>query len=319
MNILLPELFDFLIDNIPYVTDIRNLSKVNKKYNKSCKKRIIELEKIYKTNYKGFFFTQYLHTSTFKKYTIEIILDGRYKLLPNNYYKKKNNLMCSMLAFVGNLELLNYAYCKSCPITAEVFYGAIYNGHIDVLDWFEANTLKKHTDLRYREILANLGGGGHIKCFEWLMESEHNIYIDIIVYNATIKGHLHMLKYIEKFNSTISICNHSDDASQYAAQYGHLNILQWFYDNNFPLGENYCLMAADYGQIKILDWALKNNIYVDFTDHEIIIQNGHVDVLQWLLDHNYKINDNICNWAEKYNQNDILNWAIEKGFKKIEF
>ncbi len=313
MDTLLPELFELIRDSIIYVTDIRNLSRVNKKYNKSCEKRIIELEKLYRKKYIALDFTKYLNGRRVEKYTIEIILDKRYELIPENYYNQNNYIICSMLAFVGNLELLKYACSKLCPVSSYVSSCAIYNGHVDVLDWSRCNS---EIPIDPGSAGVNLGTGGHTNVFEWLLENNAIICIGTIIYNATIKGHLHMLQFIQQHDLyKEKFYTYTTDSSQYAAQYGHIHILQWFYDNKYHLNDNYCLIAADSGQIKVLDWALKHHMFIEFTDYEIIVQNGHIEVLQWLIDNNFKLNTMICKLAVEYNQTDILKWAHEKGFK----
>ncbi len=314
MDTLLPELFELVKDDIIYITDIRNLSRVNKKYNKSCEKRIIELEKLYRKKYIALDFTKYLNTHCVEKYTIEIILDERYELIPENYYNQNNYIICSMLAFVGNLELLKYACSKLCPVSSYVSSCAIYNGHVGVLDWI----IRGNSEILIDSLSAgvNLGTGGHTNIFELLLENDIIMCIGTIIYNATIKGHLHMLQFIQQhYFYKDKFYTHTTDSSQYAAQYGHLHILQWFYDNKYQLNDNCCLIAADCGQIKVLDWTLKHNIFTEFTDYGIIVQNGHIEVLQWLFDNNFKLNDTICKLAVEYNQNFILKWAHEKGFK----
>jgi len=89
MNTLLPELFCKLCDDIFRITDIRNLSRVCKKYNECCK------EQYYIQKYRSLLFSKYLEIYSVEKYTVELILGECYNLLLVRYFNKNNDMICT--------------------------------------------------------------------------------------------------------------------------------------------------------------------------------------------------------------------------------
>jgi hypothetical protein len=306
MNILLPELFNIICDNILCITDIRNLSRVCINYDKVCKKRVNELENFYKKKYDGLLFTVYLIKPCVEKYTVEIILDNYYNLLSEIYYNKNNKVICNMLAFVGNLELLKIAYSKLCPITSTIFNCAAYNGHVDVLEWITANTKLIPDE---GSVSLNSGAGGHINVLEWMQKLNHDIHITPVVFNAARNGHLHIFQWLKSNNIIINV-----DFAEDAAQRGHLHILKWAHENKYITDNNFCIIAADYGHVNILKWAFDNKLDIDIYDYECIVENGHTNVLQWLFDNNFNIDKNIYRMAIKSGKINVLQWIHEHEF-----
>ena len=120
------------------ITSVRNLLRTCKLFGPQCTNEIISLEKEYKRKY------ELLYSSSFNfgytllaKYTRELIIDNVYDLIPERYYNKNNSIMCSMLAFRGNLDLLMCAYLKRCPIIDFTYACAVYGGHIYILEWLK--------------------------------------------------------------------------------------------------------------------------------------------------------------------------------------
>ena len=308
MNVLLPELFNEVCDDIFKITDMRNLSRVCTYYNKICAKYIFELEKLYRKKYDKLLFAKQLDVISVEKYTIEIILDNYCHLLPERYYTNNNTMICNMFAFVGNLELLKIASSKSCPITNSIYSAAAYNGHVDVLNWVRSHTRIAPDD----SILSlNAGIGGHTKVLEWMQKEYIHIYVSAVTYNAATNGHLHVFQWF-KNNNNVEVLN---DFTEGAAEFGQLHIIKWAHDNNCIKDNNFCLIAADTGHINILQWAYDVKMSMDIYDYEVIIQNGHVDVLQWFLDHNFDIAKHVARMAIKHGQIDVLMWAIKNGFE----
>src|SRR5579863_5409443 len=91
------------------ITDVRTLSRVNTSYYVFFVNRIGELKDIYWKKYRSLSFSYELEKTSILKFTIELILDGYYHLIPDRYYNPDNVIMCPMLAFAGNLEKLLFA------------------------------------------------------------------------------------------------------------------------------------------------------------------------------------------------------------------
>ncbi len=320
MDILLPELLDKIRDDMFRITDVRNLSRVNKKYNKLCKKRIFELELLYQTKYEGLFLKKYLMIMipTIEKYTVEIILDGCYNLLTEKYYGN-NPVICNMFAFVGNLGLLKYAHSKLCPIDATLFNCAAYIGHIDMLNWIINNTDLIPTT---NSLVINVAIGGHVNVLDWM--EKHNMVIcpKIICNHLGKSGHLCVLQWLLSHNYMIS-----NSMFGTAAKNGHLHIINWAHENDYISESSFylnlhdcdslCGAATQNGHTHILDWALKHKYIIEVNKYEYrcIIKNNHLNVLQWLHKNNFTLDCKIYSYIIKYDKVHILQWLYENGYK----
>ncbi len=318
MDTLLPELSEKIRDSVIRITDIRNLSRVNKKYNDLCKDRITDLEIFYKKKYDGLFLIKHLMASPLEKYTIEIILDGCYSLLTEKYYGD-NPVICNMFAFVGNLELLKYAYSKSCPIDRTLYSCAAYIGHVDMLQWIVVNTKLEPTQ---HSLETNVVVGGHVNVLDWMLLHKMEINSAVICGNLGKYGHLCILEWLKFHKYEIK-----SSMFGVAARYGHLPFIIWGYENNYISKGSFYVdslecdslgnSAARNGHVHILDWALKHNYDIKFDDYDykLIIKRKYINVLQWLYEHNFTFPDKIYEYIVRYDQISVLQWANDHGYK----
>jgi len=308
MDILLPELFYKIRDDIFRITDIRNLSRVCKKYDEYCKKRICELENFYYTKYSSLIFTNYLNKYSVEKYTVELILDECYNLLPVRYFNKNNDMMCPMLAFMGNFELLKGSAFDSCPVTDGIIRCAAFSGSIDILEWSKTNLSNIVFDAYYDIISANAFYNNKINVLEWMRNNNYNILSD---YSHAIKqGHLDIIIWLKSYNNDIN-----ESWINYSAMYGQLHILQWLHINNLIKTNSFTLGAVSHGHEHILQWALdqKYEIHTNEFAHQIILKNGHTNVLEWLTKHNIHFNKILYTYTG-YSKKTFT-WALTNGYK----
>jgi hypothetical protein len=67
----------------------------------------------------------------------------------------------------------------------------------------------------------------------------------------------------------------------YAAQNGHLDVLQWARQNGCPWDEETCAFAAQNGHLDVLQWARQNGCPWSVSTCAFAAENGHLHVLQW--------------------------------------
>ena len=134
-------------------------------------------------------------------------------------------------------------------------------------------------------------------------------------------------------------CRWGDTCAE-AASGGHLDILQWLHDNEFPLNKKVCSRAALSGHLEIIKWAYNNDCSwstdvcsnAAFSGHLEIIKwardngcplwpeeacykaaaGGHLHVLQWLIAERCNWNADTCAEAAKNGHFHILKWARDK-------
>jgi len=67
----------------------------------------------------------------------------------------------------------------------------------------------------------------------------------------------------------------------YAAEGGHLHILQWARENGCPWDKYTCAEAAEGGHFHILQWARENGCSWDEWTCAGAAEGGHLTILQW--------------------------------------
>jgi hypothetical protein len=69
-----------------------------------------------------------------------------------------------------------------------------------------------------------------------------------------------------------------------AATNGHLEVLQWAYQNKFKYVDiNACAyLAAEHGHMNVLEWAIQNGFIVNHLVFKKAILNNQIDIYEWL-------------------------------------
>ena len=109
---------------------------------------------------------------------------------------------------------------------------------------------------------------------------------------ATINGHLHIIKWLwtrkNNMNSlvlypTIPDTNKWSTIPNIAAQYGHVEILDWYHTiNPTKCAINlHCAVAS--GHLEILKWASQNGYAMDYSIYRSALECGQIKILYWLL------------------------------------
>jgi hypothetical protein len=71
----------------------------------------------------------------------------------------------------------------------------------------------------------------------------------------------------------------------WAAQHGHLHIIQWAHSNGCPWDDRTCSAAARYGHLNILQWVRENGCPWDKWTCFAAAEAGHLNILQWAREH----------------------------------
>ncbi len=308
MDLLPNELIDLICFNLKCITDIRNLSRIGKKYNLKCQKHITNMETLYKKKHKRLDLVKHFDKHSVEKFTIEIVLDNYYDLLPEKYYNKNNGMMCAILALCGNFELLKIAHLTSCPLEHYAASCAAHEGHVKILDW-----ISKHININMRLICSNGAGNGHVNVLDWLLENKYEIRtkeLDTCVVKASHRGHTNVLNWLLQHNYIIDVLKCIESASND----NRIKILQWLFDHNLVKNNSFCDHAKTNGYVDVLDFALNNGFIITNNYLDLIIAGGKIDVLQWLYDNNgFKPNNNYCINTVVYGHIDIFKWMLEHG------
>ncbi len=185
-----------IFNYIRKITDKRAFTQTCIKFNKITKNIIKKIESIIKIKHFG-----YPNKYCVEKFTLELCNDSYFHLIPKSYLTYKNEIIVEALSIFGNLKLLEQ-------------YVKIYNNTHD--EPFNKYWICKKASI-----------GGHLDILEWA-KINGATWDDRTYVNATINGHLHLLKYFIKYipmNFRIIYI--------YAEENGHYHILEWIEKNKF--------------------------------------------------------------------------------------
>lgn len=113
----------------------------------------------------------------------------------------------------------------------------------------------------------------HLIRINWLIDSESTEHIcNIFIEYGCIN--LLQISYRQgRWMDKCAICVNS-------AKYGHLEILQWARQNDFPWDKYVCHNAAKYGYLEISQWIRQNGCEWDADTYTNAAGNGHLKILQ---------------------------------------
>ncbi len=291
MNYLPTDLLEKVINNILFITDIRKLTQTCVLFNKLCKPYINKLEVKYMKNNKSYTFSKYLNNYCIEKFTIEITLDGYYELLDKKFYRKKNKIICSMLAFCGQEKLLCGAISKKCNYDEYTLMCSIF-ANTDVIFTYLVKKIygKLSKNYPHTDIVRNIGLSGNIHILKWIYKNklEHLLENQILYDNAAYNDKLDII--IWSYNNIGNLNSIYDSKFVNTAAYkGYLNIIIWAHNVGYIKDNSFYYKAIKYGHVNIIEWAFQNN-YANINLPKII-KSDNLNVLEWFIQHNKIIVD----------------------------
>ncbi len=309
MNLLPIDLLEKVINNVLLITDVKKLTQTCVLFNKLCKPYINKLEVKYKNNNNIYIFSKHLDKYCIEKFTIEIILDGYYKLLDKKFYRKKNKIICSMLAFCGQQELLRHAISKKCIYNDYTLLCSMYTNTDTIFIYLVKKKLFGKLSSNCDLIVTNIGMSGNIGILKWMYKNKFG-------HLCNNKKLYESAAYADKLDIILWAYDNIDDLENIydskfvniATKQGHLNIIIWAHSKSYIKDNSFYYKALKYGHLYIIDWAFKNNY--GGTDFEKMMKVANTKSLTWLMQHNKIIIDNkfhilIDNQIRKTKYNDV--------------
>lgn len=232
----------------------------------------------------------------------------------------------------GHLPVVEWLHAnRSEGCTTRAMNLAAQNGHLHVMQWLDAHRSEGCTSAALNYACAE----GHLAVVKWLCEhrkdeatptaminAARNGHVYILEYlgmqfpacletvgtkmvrAAVVSGHLHVLTWLIETLPMKALKCDEDNGSwmDVAAQYGQVDILQWFHDHAtiLPMGVNGTLpvcsveaieKAAGNGHHMILTFLYEHQL-VQITDSDDAVKalvaavvGGHLDCVEWLVFH----------------------------------
>jgi len=185
--------------------------------------------------------------------------------------EQQREMICPILAFVGNWKALKWARRvdkeddDDTKVVIKEKCSNIDNNSIPLpWDW---------------KTCAYAAAGGHLRIVQWLYEMKCPWNQETSEY-AAARGDLTMLRWLHQHH-----CPWGDYTYSMAAANGHFDLVQWLYEKNCPWNEGTCAYAAAGGNLHILQWLYEKHCPWNEDTCCTAIAYGHYDVFQWAKSH----------------------------------
>ncbi|KAL6054459.1 Ankyrin repeat domain-containing protein [Balamuthia mandrillaris] len=183
--------------------------------------------------------------------------------------------VCSAIAAIGNLSMLQWVRDRGCPWDESTCSAAAGKGHLEVLQW------AREQGCPWQESTCN---------------------------KAAMNGHLHVLQWARAHG-----CPWNEDTCSEAALNGHLHVLQWARAQGCPWDMWTCARAAWNGHLDVVKWAQENRCTWDETTSANAAHSGCLDILQWVRENGCPWDHSTCYKAASNGHVEVLKWAWEQG------
>jgi len=177
-------------------------------------------------------------------------------------------------AAAANLSLVRSMFERGCPMDHKTPDSAAVGGHVAVIEW--ANSV----NVRGSQAMIE-----HI-----VRRNDHALFVQCIPFFS-------------------HIASWRADALHAAATCGHLQLLQRFHEDKYPMTPRVCSTAALNGHLDIIQWMYDKTEIPTELDLKAA-QNGHKNVITWLYDQGYRVHPTVGAVAAQNNQLDTLKMVI---------
>lgn len=196
-------------------------------------------------------------------------------------------------------------FCLSVDIRLKIL--SEYLDPIDRSLWFLALRLRKTSLERFLE--NNIGiyaiKKGYLNLLEWASDNKYLCHDRYSLIHCVVRDILLEEGIPDKFQ--IGCANYCCIASEY----GHLDVLRWLIENNYPWTLDMSTIASTKGHLHILQWLKDNNFPLSDEAFESAIPGNHLDVLKWIALNKNPLKWNLkssCAKAAQYGNLEILQW-----------
>jgi len=212
---------------------------------------------------------------------------------------------------------------KGCPWENIAFFGAILEGHLDVVKWIAANDGPGSHSTSKPRACKWAAFGGHLKVLKWLRK-KHFEWDDEVCLAAAQSGNLVMVKWVHRFG------DRHDDLCKLAAKLGDLEMLKWAVDRGYKWDNKSAgggvdrdgghvfyyestTSIAKTGHLRVLKYAreLGGVWHPKTTKHAV--QRGDLRMLKWAIAEGCPWHPDSTRKALKKENLETLKWAIAHG------
>lgn len=198
----------------------------------------------------------------------------------------------------GHFELMKWLYERRCPYNYMTMNWAAFRGDLNTLKWL------RDIGCPMKDAYCIGAGGGRLEILKWLRDEGIDIPDDsFMTQSAASGGHIHVLEWLLEINYPISRRGYF-----HATRTGSVDVFKWLLEKNIEMGGEYmCQVAASAGQLDMLKWLRAEGYHWDKSVCSSAVSKSHVDVLKWAIENGcpYDLGECIDQISRAYNYGKI--------------
>ena len=223
-------------------------------------------------------------------------------------------------AIKGNITDCQILMHKKVRFTSRVFIAAVRNGHLELVKWLIS------VNCPLSKSAGNVAVfNGRKEVFLWLWEHHRKTTMHwnkAKLCNSAANGNqLELLKLLRSTELSDGPIEWDFTASEYAANNGYVEILQWIYDNGGSISD-YCDNTARLNnKLNVLQWLESIGKEVDRAwACKSAAACGDLEMLKWAAyDSNGEcyLSTEFVNLAIHFHHDEIVDWLGERGINSF--
>jgi Ankyrin repeats (many copies) len=155
---------------------------------------------------------------------------------------------------------------------------------------------------------------GDLELIKWATTISRLDYSHLISLYAADGGHLAILEWMkDNYNDGWR----NNDILERSAEGGHFEVLKWLFSNNVGTSYNIMIKGVLGGNVEMMEWLIQRGYqFVKYEDDyycSYAAMNGHIEMLKWLRNNAISWSRDTCGSAAKYGHLDTLKWLRQNG------
>lgn len=210
-------------------------------------------------------------------------------------------LALSAVILQGNVRMLARLYSLGCRVSYKDIAMSAYYGHLSIVSWWAGCS---RDIIEWEHILESAGRGGH-DAICMFIHARFVVDRDILAQAAMEVGNMtllqaavnrgfqgdasiiakhHNLAFISEVAS-MGLSIHDSMAMHYAAEAGHMTLVQALVARGFPLSSQIACFSLLSGRVDLAEWCITQGAPLDLlTAIECALRADSIPALDWLLD-----------------------------------
>lgn len=207
----------------------------------------------------------------------------------------------------GHLHILKWLEDFGFELSRyELAQHAVYHEHANILEWCaEVNPYTSH-------VIQNAAYGGKLDLLKKIQELNPSLFADswdMLLFNATKKGHLDIVQWVsDKMPLNSAVIG-------WATRSGQLNVLKWAREKGFPWEPRSCWKAVASGNLELLQWSLLNGC--SWKEESSLINaaasSGNLEMVKWIRAQGIDWTDTTLVNAVASGNAELFDWLLENG------